>query len=179
MTDLELITRVKDGNDSTAMKELIERHTGIYMNMVSSLSSPQIPLTEVKDDKYFNIYQFALRFDPTRHMQFGSYVGDMTRYMCLNVLNRAPKNMTFNEEVAPTNDTEIGETVDKHDDMAELKERAKRVDDPKFYKVFCLRFSGRRVQSWRSVAKTMKMSQEGVRKLFNRHIYKLREYVRT
>lgn len=177
MTDLELITRVKDTADSTAMTELVNRHTGIYMRMVSSF--PSLPIHDLKADRFFNIYDFARDYDPTRGMQFGSFVGDQTRFMCLNLLKREPKSLSFNEDVAPTNDTALSEAVDKHDDMAELRERAKRVGDPKFYRVFCLRFNGNKVASWRAVAEAMGMTQEGVRKLFNRHKHKLREYVRT
>jgi hypothetical protein len=177
MTDLELINLATKEADSGAMTELVNRHTGIYMQTVASF--PSLPLRDLKADRFFNIFDFARDYDPTRAMQFGSYVGDRTRYMCLNLLKREPKSIAFNEDVAPTNDTALSEAVDKHDDMTELRERAKRVGDPKFYQAFCLRFDGDKVASWRAVAKAMDMTQEGVRKLFNRHKHKLREYVRT
>lgn len=180
MTDLELITRVKVDNDSDAIKELITRHTGIYLDMVTKHAAhAQLPVNDIRDDKAFNIYQFALKYDPTRDTQFSTYVADRTKWMCLNLNNRAPKSLTFDENIAPSNENAVTENVNRHDDMAVLRERAKRVDDPKFYRIFCLRFNGDKVRSWRAIGRKMHMTHEGARKLFERHAHKLRSWVTT
>lgn len=179
MNDLELINRVRDNNDSEAIKTLIDAHTGIYIQTAKYFFKSGVILDEIKEDKYFNLYKFVTAYDPNRDMKLGTYIGERTKYMCINLMNREPRSLEFNELSAVSNDTSITEKVVKHDDLNEMTERAKRVDDPQFYKIFCLRFREDRPRSWREVGRSIGMTQEGARKLFKRHIGKLQEYAKT
>lgn len=179
MTDLELITLVKTDNDSVAMKELIETHTGLYMNKVSSFCLPRAIANDAKEDCYLNIYKFAQKYDPSLGMKFSTYVAESTEFMCLNLLRRAPRSFELDEEQVPSNDNSVKENVNHHDDMEVIRARAKRVGDPNFYKIFCARFDGNKVLPWRSVAAKVGLTQEGARKCFNRHIQKIQEHMKT
>ena len=181
MTDLELINKVKTTQDNAALTELINQNTGIYFKMISkyALMSPKIRLDDLRDDKATNIYEFALSYNKDKEMKFSTYVADMTKYMCLNIINRSPQSIEFNENICPSNDSSVSETVNHNDEIDILREKAKKIDDPKFYKIFCLRFNGNKVRSWRYIGKKIGMTQEGARKLFNRHIEKLKHYAKT
>lgn len=190
MTDFELITQVREKQDSAAISELVNRHTGIYVDVVNRYSSNSYfrargNVDDIKEDKFFNIYKWALKYDPSRPtesgkpMQFGTYVGDMTDYLCRNIMHRGTASVTFNEDTAPTNDTSVTDTAEKDSNIETILEQVKGSDSEMFKKIFKLRFCGKKPLSWRAIASRVDMSHEGVRKVYNKHIGAVREYLKT
>lgn len=180
----QLITQVKEKRDSAALTQLIDLHTGIYVNTVKSYSSypdfrNKIEAQDLLEDKAYNIYQFALKFDPSRGMQFGSYVGDRTKNLCQNLISRAPGNVEFNEVVAPTNDTPVVETAEKDSSIETILEQVQGSDSELFKRIFKLRYCGRKPKSWRAIGKEINMSHEGCRKVYEKHIGAVKEYLKT
>jgi len=91
MTDIELINKVKEEKDSQALSELVNRHTGIYFSVVQGFSgSDKIQVEDIKEDRMYNIYKWALSFKPEKHMKFSTYVGEMSKYLCLDVMKHTP-----------------------------------------------------------------------------------------
>lgn len=100
-----LIERVKTEQDSTALMELVTRHTGLYFDVVHRYAAtyPNVIKTrDLDDDKLFNIYQFILAYDPTRGMKLSTYIGDRTDYLCKTLLKRDMRNPISAGTYAPT-----------------------------------------------------------------------------
>ncbi len=177
--DSVLISRVKDSADSAATLELINRHSGVYIDVISQYAfSPKIQMPELKDDRIYNIFSWIKDFDPTRETQFGSYVGKKTRWMCLNIINRDHESVEMDVN-APNTDMDTQGAADRHTDLAEIRGEVAKVKDPVFWKIFKLRFDGKRPRSWREIAERIDMSHEGARKHFFKHIGAVKEAMAT
>ena len=64
-TDLSLINKIKDFNDSNSLKELINRHSGIYLDMVNKTVSDScgfINKNDILKDKDYSIYSAAIKY---------------------------------------------------------------------------------------------------------------------
>ncbi len=179
-SDIQLIEQIKVNNDSQAVTELVNRHTGIYINVVKKYSCypdflARVNVDDIKDEKFFNIYKWALNYDGSKEMRFGSYVGKMAGYMCANLLRRNDESIQFNEAIAPSNDTSAVEQTNHDSDIEEINLSAEGVSDPTFREIFKLRFGGQKPLGWRAIGEALNMSHEGARKVFNRYIDQVRE----
>ena len=81
-SDLELIYLIKQDEDpSIHLNELIERHSGIYLDIINTYASKDssfIDRAELIKDKNFNIYQAVVKYDPDRGAKFSTYLGNET-----------------------------------------------------------------------------------------------------
>ena len=69
MTDEFLIKEIKENQDNYSLKELINRHSGIYVAMIKRYGQKHLTetqLNDLMDDKDFNIYSAAIKFDKTK-----------------------------------------------------------------------------------------------------------------
>lgn len=174
ISDLELINRIKEKADNEATMELINRHSGIYFDTISQYSfSPKIQVPELRDDRTYNIFSWALKYEPAREVKFSSYVGKMTRYMCLNLINRGAESVEL--EDTPNTDTDTQDSTRM--DVEEIRQEAAKIDDKIFWRIFKLRFDPKRPRSWREVGSHLRMSHEGARKHFMKHIGLVKEHM--
>jgi len=183
VTDLQLINKIKEKNDSDAVVELVNRHTGIYMNTIRAYSvypdfTNRVNVSDLKDDKTINIYQWALSYDPNRGMKFGSYVGNMTKFMCQNIIYHGKESKEIDENTVPTNDTEVEEQVSRDMAIEEINTEVMSCGDEKFKAIFKLRH-GEHPMSWREIGKVLNMTYEGARKIYNKHIGSIKEHATT
>jgi DNA-directed RNA polymerase sigma subunit (sigma70/sigma32) len=139
----------------------------------------KVDVNDVLEDKAYNIYQFALKYDPSRGMKFGTYVAESTKHLCQNLIYRGTESVQFNEEVAPTNDTSVTETAERDSSIEVALEQVKGSDSAAFRKIFKLRFMGQKPKSWRQIGAALGMSHEGARKTYEKHIGAVKEYLQT
>ena len=94
-TDVELVSSVQEGIDASAcLREIVNRHSGIYIEMVNHYmpeSMPFVSRIDLIDDKEYNIYRAVLKYDPTRGTKFSTHLGNETKWMCLNLYNKNKK----------------------------------------------------------------------------------------
>ena len=84
-TDTELVKLVQESKNNDALEALIDRHSGIYMDMVRKFGSKNLSMTQIDDiveDKDYIIYQAALEYDETK-AKFSTYLANKTKFMCL------------------------------------------------------------------------------------------------
>lgn len=177
--DSILISRIKDSADSAATLELINRHSGVYIDVVQQYAfSPKIQVPELRDDRIYNIFSWIKDYDPNKETQFGSYVGKKTRWMCLNIINRDHESVEMDVN-APNTDLDTQGTADRHTDLAEIKAEASKIEDPVFWRIFKLRFDAKRPRSWREIGESTKLSHEGARKHFFKYLGAVKEAMAT
>ena len=180
ISDVELIEQIKKDNDSSAVTELINRHTGIYQTMINRYSgfSDQIMTNDIKDDKDLNIYNWALTYDPARKMKFGTYVGNMTKFMCKTavskVISKKASGTRLNDYMLDFSnpDNSRGAAV-----VSELKALVKKQEDKRFFEIFTLRVEQN--STWREIGQVIGVSHETVRKIYNKNIQEVREILET
>ena len=98
--ELNLINLAKDG-DSKSIKELIDRHSGIYVSTckkyTSTANSSGILKDHIESSKDYVIFNSAKTFDPTMGSKFSTWISNHARYFCLNAINKN-KNLIQSDE---------------------------------------------------------------------------------
>ena len=85
-TDPELTELVKQSDHEEALGLLIERHSGIYVDMVRRYASKSLPsndVVDIIDEKDYIIYKAALDYDENK-AKFSTHVGNKAKYLCLS-----------------------------------------------------------------------------------------------
>lgn len=141
ISDIELINRVKAQQDSAAISELVHRHTGIYIDIInqyeakSSYFRARANVNDLKDDRFINIYKFALKYDPShptttgKPMQFGSYVGEMTKFICKSALTEGRESLELNEEIVADTDDSVTDIAERDDAIENIRHQVDSIDD--------------------------------------------------
>lgn len=182
ISDIDLINRVKTEGDSVAMTELIERHSGAYIKVVqkyvsieksSPYPSSKLNIDELRDDKTYYLHQFALKYDPARDTKFSTYVFQMTRYLCLDLLNETPEKVEITEFNAPTAARAAPNPIE------DIKSCARDIDDPLFWRIFEMRHLKDKTATWRTIGTELGITHEWARQIYNQNIPYVRDYIST
>lgn len=185
ISDIDLINRVKVENDSAALSELVHRHSGIYIKIVQKYAniernapypSAKIDINELRDDKMLNLYQFAQTYDPTRGTKFSTFVGQQTRYLCLNILNDTPRKVDLDEGAPAISSVEPVRATESVDD---IKRYAPTIRSPLFWPIFELRHLRDKPATWRAIGQQVGVTHEWARQIYHQHIDKVRAYITT
>lgn len=176
--DKSLVETIKVNHDENALKELMSRHTGLYNSMVNKIidnSNPTLK-NDILEQKAYNFYTFALDYNPERNMSFATYLGERTKFLCW-LFRKKSNKVAFDEitENIPSNisTTKLVETKDSAKDILEM---VGQQEDKRFEQIVNLRFfSSDGTLPWRDVAEKMGLSIEGARKIYNKHIKKIRK----
>jgi len=168
--DIDLINKVKKESNSDALKELENRHTGIFNQMVKKYYKHLIDFganpDDIINDKLFVIYKSALNFNPDKNVKFSTWLGNQARYYCLNCINK--QNNTISMDNENINHIIENNQIKYENNLIINKENSDlvfsildRVKDKRICKVFKLRyFNGKKVTSWSKISKTLNISTQ-------------------
>jgi DNA-directed RNA polymerase specialized sigma24 family protein len=170
MDDLQLVENIKKSkNTESSLKELVTRHSGIYYSMINryvpdqSLVCSKADLMEERD---FHIYNAALKFDSEKGTKFSTFLGNETKWLCLNSYNKAKKKyceVTSPEDLDFLDKLDLGEPVDLNL-LNEIFYMVERHPDHRVSKIFRLRYKdgiGDKLLPWKSVAPHVHLSIQG------------------
>ena len=132
MTDEELTCLVKNDKDNEALKELIHRHSGIFVHVCrrfTCASNANYFQEDLFEDKNYVIYNAANTYDKDRGSKFSTWLANQSRYHCLNTLQKENKQLHWEEDSASmffdakSKDLEAEEKVkkQKEDTLTEIK----------------------------------------------------------
>lgn len=186
-SDQELINNIKNQNDvEESLTELVERHSGIYIDMVNSYSSkdnPFIDKAELINDKEYKIYTAALKYDESRGTKFSTYLGNETKWNCLNTYNRNKRRPTFNSEYIenmsepePEEPNDISNSI-KKDIFNKVLSLIDDHPDKRVEKIFNMRYiegSKNKVMPWRKIGNSLNLSIQGCINIHNSAIKEIR-----
>lgn len=83
MSDNDLVSLVKQDGSDAAMREIITRHSGAYINVVERYAGTgYCNLNDIKDERDVNMYDLVMRYDPTRGAKLSTFIHNNTRYLC-------------------------------------------------------------------------------------------------
>lgn len=179
-SDIELVNRVKNENDSAALAELTNRHSGIYVKIASKYSgvSDKISLEELKEDKQYNIYEWIIKYDETKGMKLGTYIGQRTKFMCLNMLNNTPDKVSLDEIPDTVSFTPVSPIVTtKQSAITDIQSKVNITND-KFWEIFKARHAGDKPKTWRQIGAEMGITHEWARQIYFRYLPKVQEKVK-
>jgi RNA polymerase sigma factor (sigma-70 family) len=182
--DLQLILNVKKSNDEESLKELIERHSGIYVEMVNKYlpeSLEGINKNDVLEDKNFCIYDAAIKFDENKKAKFSTYIGNLARWKCLNIYN---KNIKFPQSsISEIYDQSVScepelKNIERQEELKNIFKIIDSSKDDRVKKIFKMRYKdGRKLTPWKKIAKKLDLSIQGCINIHNKHLTEIKKYV--
>lgn len=186
MTDYQLIEEIKNYPEESSqnLSRLIDRHSGIYLDIVNSYvpdNCAVIRKNDLIEDKDFYIYQAVLKYDPNRGTKFSTYLGNETKWMCLNLYNKNKKNLHVpcdNENLENTYYYNTSDEAIDRDTFEKILELAKNHSDSRVYKIFHMRYvigEKNKVMPWQKIANELKMSIQGCINIHNSAINKFKQ----
>ena len=179
LTDNYLITTVQNSTktSSSCLNELIERHSGIYIEMVNNYvpdNSPLINKSDLIDDKNYYIYKAALKFNPEKGTKFSTYLGNETKWMCLNLYNKKKKNPEISYEHDCFDRSEFIEDQSEQrlnlDIFNQVIRMAEQHPDSRVSKIFKMRYiegQKNKVMPWQKIGEDLQMSIQGCINIHN------------
>ena len=188
MTDEELIIEVKEGNCSNSFLELSLRHQNLFYKVCQKYASvAKASFQDLLEDKNFIIYRSILSYDNTRKTKFSTWLGNYTRYYCLNFLNANCKYLTFEdkdiESFVEKFENEINPDKDSEEYSKLFFENCfgilSRLKDKRIHTVYQKRYSSQKKRTWAAIAEEMRISTQTVINLHNRGKKVLRNKMKT
>ena len=185
--DSDIIEDIRNEiNADENLKELINRHTGIYMEIINNYipnDNKIVNKKELIDDKSYNIYQAVLKYDQERGTKFPTFLGNETKWMCLNKYNKNKKHIHVSCEETQSKVIEALSTGDESAgrENQEIFNRAIQLckvnPDKRVEKIFEMRYiigERNKVMPWKKISEELNMSIQGCINIHNSTIDKIK-----
>ena len=171
LEDLQLVDNIKkDTKTEDCLHELIGRHTGIYLDMVNkyTLNGNTTNRLDLIDEKDYNIYQAALKYEGDRGTKFPTFLGNETKWICLNKFNKRKKDPQLSiDDVRESDILRPKKERLKEEDLEVFSEAIKFSKDHKdkrVEKIFEMRYitgEKNKVMPWKKISEELNMSIQG------------------
>ena len=188
LSDLALVDNIKNKkNEEESLKELINRHSGIYLNMVHSFmknaNNPSLK-EDVIAEKDYIIYSSALKYDEKKGAKFSTHVGNEAKWACLNAANKNKKYVELFDNQFDLTEIEHNSLEESHHFNSNVVntfiEYAESCSDKRIAKIFKLRYSSdKKLTPWRKISKEMNLSIQGCINIHNNALNILSKKVKS
>jgi|TARA_B110000495_G_C23022267_1_gene606700 DNA-directed RNA polymerase specialized sigma subunit len=188
-TDIELIKLVKGVTlDSLALKEIIRRHSGIFVSIVNNICpfKSSIEFKDLLSDKDFYIYRTCLKYDENKGAKFCTFLGNEARWLALNLITYKNKYKTEDFSSIRAESTIIGVASEGSRKniackvFSETIQLARKDEDPRVKEIFKLRYiigDRNKVMTWKKIAKKLDLSIQGSINIHNNFIEKIKNKI--
>lgn len=175
-SDEQLVNLIKLENDSAALEELVNRHSGLYTAIVKkyipSINCSGISMNDIIENKTRIVYEAATSYEPLKG-KFNTWLGNHTKFFCLNSMTENGKRVICDSA------EDIDSLIDKiyfvipentYEEEAKLIfDVLNKHPDPRLSKIFYMRFYLSKPQNtFKYIAKKMNLSQQGVINLYRK-----------
>mgnify|MGYP003153746738 CR=1 FL=1 len=170
MNDIDLINNLQEQKDiEHSLQQLVNRHSGIYYSIINRYVPDQSLLCSKKDlfeERDFHIYNAALKFNSEKGTKFSTFLGNETKWLCLNSYNKAKKKYC---EAKPPEELDFLDKLDLCDNidrnlLNEIYHMVEKHPDHRVSKIFKLRYmegKGDKLLPWKLVAPSVNLSIQG------------------
>ena len=186
LDDSTLVKNIKnDISADDAVNILFDRHSGIFYKMINSYVPQDAGFADkqelINDVKYY-IYKAALNYDDSKNTKFSTYLGNQTRWMCLNMYNKAKRHPETTQEEEKFNKIESSQNHFR-DEMInkelinKIFETLKDSGDKRACKIFTMRYiigEKNKVMPWKKISKAVNLSIQGCINVHNSYIKKIK-----
>lgn len=178
-TDIKLIKNIKDNNCNESYKELVFRHEKLYYKVCQKYSnvvnSGGASMEDLLGDKDFVFLKSIKSYKSNKKAKFSSWLGNHSRYHCLNFIKENCKYIKFDE---PRDLDSFIESSNREDEIQnqrnlELKDQIfhilSKLKDSRIHEVFIERYADtEKKPTWANIAKKLNISTQTVINLHSR-----------
>ena len=184
LEDYQLVENIKTNKKAeTSLQELIGRHTGIYLDIVNKYTQNGNTTNKLDliDEKDYNIYQAALKYKSDRGTKFPTFLGNETKWICLNKYNKKKKEPQLSiEDIKEVDILNTKNEKIKKEDLEVFTEAikfSKKHKDKRVEKIFEMRYitgEKNKVMPWKKISEELDMSIQGCINIHNSAIEKFK-----
>lgn len=188
LSDIQLIKNIKrNKNVNECLDELINRHSGIYLDIVNSFlrnCNNDTLRDEIINDKELAIYNSALKYDEDKGTKFSTFLGNEAKWMCLNASNKNKKYIEITDHTFDFDNLKIEYDKTEQDFkdavLGDFKIHLQNHPDKRLQKIFAMRYSGnKKLTPWRKISKEMKLSIQGCINIHNSALNSISKNIRS
>lgn len=167
--DLLLVNNVQQQQCESSLKELIERHSGLFYSVSHKFKS-NLNLSEIHLDKDFVIYKSVLSFNPNKGAKFSTWLGNMTKYYCLNVGKKEFKYANMKEEelsfFLDARSAENHSLVKVREEIDYVFKVLESLTDKRIVKIFRMKYldglPGGKKMTWKKIAASFDLTPQTI-----------------
>jgi hypothetical protein len=184
LEDFQLVENIKKNKKTEdSLQELIGRHTGIYLDIVNKYTQNGNLTNKLDliDEKDYNIYQAALKYKSDRGTKFPTFLGNETKWICLNKYNKKKKEPQISIDDIREIDilSTKNEKINKEDFevFSEAIKFSKKHKDKRVEKIFEMRYitgEKNKVMPWKKISEELDMSIQGCINIHNSVVEKFK-----
>ncbi len=187
LSDEQLVKNIQNQyRAKDSLEELVCRHSGIYLDMINgyvSSSNQKSLKDEMIKEKEYQIYMSALKYNPEKGAKFSTYLGNETKWKCLNMYNknkRHPSVPIQEELIEFFNYKFVDEdtNVFKDEMFNKVIQQAELHPDKRVGKIFNLRYvvgKENNVMPWKTVSSKLSLSIQGCINIHNSAIQQFKQ----
>ena len=174
--DKKLILNIKNKNCEESIKKLIEKHSPLCYKILQkfypSLSKAGYSRDDVFNERFYLIYKSVMTFKPDKNTKYSTWLGNYTRYHCLNMLN-SRKEQTISIEEENVKNVMLKETNEENT-TENTKEFVsyilEEMSDKRVKKIYMMRYFEKdgRKRTWKQIAKKIGVSSQTVINIHNK-----------
>lgn len=184
LADFQLVENIKKNKKTEdSLQELIDRHTGIYLDIVNRYTQDGNTTNKLDliDEKDYNIYQAALKYKKDKGTKFPTFLGNETKWICLNKYNKKKKDPQVNIDDIKEGEM-LATKIDKikkedFEIFSEAIKFSKKHKDKRVEKIFEMRYitgEKNKVMPWKKISEELDMSIQGCINIHNSAIEKFK-----
>ena len=184
LEDFQLVENIKKNKKTEdSLQELIGRHTGIYLDIVNKYTQNGNLTNKLDliDEKDYNIYQAALKYKSDRGTKFPTFLGNETKWICLNKYNKKKKEPQISiDDIREIDILSTKNEKIKKEDFEVFYEAikfSKEHKDKRVEKIFEMRYitgEKNKVMPWKKISKELDMSIQGCINIHNSAVEKFK-----
>tara|TARA_R100000008_G_scaffold48325_1_gene28709 strand:- start:2913 stop:3515 length:603 start_codon:yes stop_codon:yes gene_type:complete len=189
-TDKELTDNLKlDVNTEESLRELVNRHSGIFLDIVTSYvpkNSASGSRDDLINDLEYYVYNAGLKYDHTKNTKFSTFLGNEAKWACLNQYNKNKKYLiTDTDESRFTYENNLMEQEKPFVNEWTLDKIFNIIDhhpDERVQQIFHLRYIDpqyNKLTPWKKVSKELNMSIQGCINIHNSAIKVIRKELKN
>jgi DNA-directed RNA polymerase specialized sigma subunit len=186
-SDIDYIFRIKENNDRDSIKALIDKHSGIYVEMINRYLYTSENVLAKEDfimEKDSFIYNCAKKFDPSINVKFSTYLGNQIKWKCLNYYN-SNKNFSFEDIDFYKNSKDSSDIlldIEKNESMTKIMSIVNEYSDKRAVRIFLERYMSskdHKLTPWKKIAKKLDLSIQGCINIHDKLIKHIKQNILT
>ncbi len=170
-----------------SLKILINRHSGICIDMINAFLSKKTHKSIVNDlikDKDYLIYSAALQYDENKGSKFSTFLANTIKWKCLNIHNRDKRRSSVpveDEKIEYLSYSNKNSSQTHYIDIySHIIKESQCHPDKRIQKIFYLRYekgNKNSVMPWRLISGELNMSIQGCINLHNQALNQFKKKI--
>ena len=182
LSDERLIYHIKKDNESAYVSELFSRYENIYYKVCNKYQSVfyicGIDINDVYEQKSHVFWNCIQNFDPSKKTKFSTWIGNSTRYSCLNMIN-SRKSLIHKTGDIDFTEIKTQKTQEQDFDFSCLHEYIGKIKDKKLIDIIKYRYLDGEKRTWKYISRKMNISVQTAISLHKKALGNLKIKIKT